>query len=300
MKVIYNSRDIYDQVDIRIADMTLNSGAKLDSITVEFNNSDNEWSSWNPRKNDTLEIRQDGLSSGRMYIDTIKQKESVIVLKALPIKKSSKEKHTKSWEHISLIELLKEFSQKHKLTLKTYNITNYRYERVNQINQSDFIFLHQRCALEGYVFKIQNNSLIVFDEKALEQQSRIEITKDEIIGDFDYKVNDAYKGVRIKYRDIDYTYYSPEEIEGPIYTITDLLVSNYEEAQRFTKNILRNTNKYQSTLAISTKLRSDISAGSVVSFRGTGLADGDYYIFQSINRITSNRNEFALRKVLRW
>jgi len=138
MNLIYEGIDITNNVDIKNANIIESSGSYFDNVIVNLNNSINEWSGWKPKKTDRLELKHKGFSSGTMYIDEILQKRAAITLKAIPLKQRKKQNNSKIWEDISLLELLNEFAQKHALTLKTYNVINYLYSKVNQIEQSDF------------------------------------------------------------------------------------------------------------------------------------------------------------------
>lgn len=300
MQVIYNGIDIVNDVDIRAADLTMNSGKVFDSLTIQFNDTDNDWSMWKPKINDTIVIKESNVSSGVMYIDTIDQSESTVVIKALPVKKSAKEKHTKSWENVTLFELLNECATIHGLSLKTYDIENYRYSRVNQVNESDFAFLDHRCVLEGYTMKVHDNALVVYDEKVIEKQEGILLSKDELISNFTYRTNAKYKGILFRYGDIEYTFNAPGDVEGSMLIVNDIRVDSIAEAQRFSKDLLINANKYHETLGFETKLRYDMAAGSNINFNGAGLIDGMYYVCQSVFRFLDDVLEIRSRRLLSW
>lgn len=300
MNFIYEGKDITNYIDIKKADIIENSGIMFDNLLAYVNNSANEWSQWKPKKNDRLEFKNNGFTSGNMYIDEIEQQRALITLKALPIKQKDKQTNTKIWEEIRLIELLNEFASKHGLTLKTYNLENYKYFKVNQINLTDFSFLYSRCALEGYILKISNGEMIVYNEKYTESQSSgVSIDASEVDGDFIYKdkSDEIYGRCNIISGNINYTFTAPKTY-GPTLNIRGILVNDLAEAERFSRNLLRNKNKFEKILRLSIKLNTCITAGNTVEIKNFGLPDGNYYIYQAIHKLTENTTKLKLRKVL--
>jgi hypothetical protein len=294
VQLIYEGKDITHDVEIRTANLIDCAGEKFDSILLELNNPTNEWSGWKPQKHQSIELKEGNFPSGKMFTYIVRQQSGLIVLKAIPTKKVSKERHTKSWENVTLFELLKEFSSKHGLGLKTYNIQDYIYKRVNQIDEADFKFLNKRCMLEGYVLKISDGHLIVFNETHMESQSGITINAVDVLGDFKFYAQDVYGSVRMISGSIDFIF---TLADGPVLTVEDIEVNSIGEAERFSKNILRSTNKYESTLVFDTQLNTAIAAGSTVNIQGLGLSDGKYYIYQVMDQFANNRTTFYLRRL---
>ncbi len=297
MEFFYEGKDISNDVSIRTAELTDTSGERLDSVTLEINNPINEWSKWHPNKYDTMYVKEGAFSSGKMIVDTIKQRDGYIILKGLPIKKISKEKHTKSWEDVTLMELLSEFSSKYGLSLKTYGVQNFTYKRVNQINVPDFVFLNERCAIEGYVLKISDGALIIFDEKVMESSTGIIIDSNQIVGNFKYSENEVYGSVKVKYGSIEGIY---KAIEGPELVVDHIEVNSIGEAQRFAKNILRNTNKYENTISFDTKLNTHVAAGSTITVNGLGMGDSKYYVYTAIYQFEKDITRFCVRQIPSW
>lgn len=297
MKIIYEQKDIVDQIDIKELNIMDAVGISLDSIELILNNTINEWSGWKPAKKHSLNIMYEGFKSGIHYIDDIVQNKSKIVLKALPIHPELKQPNTKAWNDIRLLELLGEFATKYGLSLKTYEIENQHYKRVEQVAISDVKFLLERCMLEGYILKITDGNLVVFNEKIFESKGPISIRYDESISDFKYhdKSTDIYGGATLKWGDIDYSCKS--SCDGSMLDINSIQVSSIGEAERFSKNILRNYNKYEKTLVIYKSLDMGKAAGNVVNVEGFGLCDGLYFIYQVTHKLSNNSSVLRLRKI---
>lgn len=292
MKCIYEGKDITNDISIRSAKVIDRAGEKLDCIELEVNDHESEWSAWKPDKNHQVSIEEGGFSSGVMYVHSIKQLKDAIKMICLPIKDEDKEKYTKSWEDVTLMELLNEIANKHSLKLKTYNLVNHRYKFVNQIEQSDFIFLHKRCVLEGYVMKITDNCLVVYDELWMETQEPIIIQRDEVIGNFDYKTyaTQVYGSAKLG----DYIFDDPNH-RGPT-LLVDAVASSIGEAERFTKNSLRAINKYENKMQFSIKFNPGIAAGCMIETKGFGIADNLYYAYVVEQSPTTDQTVLTLRK----
>lgn len=300
MHIVYDGVDITEAVSLQKAVIMDRVCGKLDCIEILANNPVNEWSGWNPKKEDRIVLKQDGFTSGEMYVYSVKQHLGGINFVAVPIKQISKEPHTQSWENVTLFELLGEFARRHSLELKTYNVTNHRYHRINQIGQADFSFLNQRCVLEGYGLKITDHNLVIFDERFMENQSPVIVHKTDCLGDFNFhdKAHNVYGSCMIQ-GTYFYTFHDPNT-KGPVLVLDSIQASSIGEAERFAKNSLRNFNKYEYTLQISTKLNLGLAAGIPVQLQGFGLADHIYFIDELQHSLLEDRTSLGLRKIVRW
>ncbi|MGF7431098.1 hypothetical protein PQV03_10075 [Thermoanaerobacterium thermosaccharolyticum] len=305
MNIIYEGVDITDSIDIRKADIYDNAGGIADSVYLIFSDIEGSWSKWKPQKGDKIEVRQDGFSSGIMYIDQIEQKRGYFILKALSIPLNAKTQNTKSWENIRFLSLAKEMADKYSFELQTYNIQNWHYDRLDQVEQTDFDFLAYRCMLEGYMLKICNQSLIIYDEKYMEQQDSVKVINiEDIDGDYLFKIksNDLYSSCNIQYNGpngLIKSVFKPSNAPiGPEKKIQNIYLFNQGEADRYAKNILRNFNKYENTGRIQTKLDTCIAAGNSVNINGINISNGKYFISQAVYKLLEEKMQLTLRKPL--
>jgi hypothetical protein len=296
MKLIYEGKDITNEVEINEAQFLDCAGGKFDRIKIVFNNPSNDWSLWKPQKYHAIELINESVSSGKMFVAVVKQQGNAIILKAVPIKKMTKEKRTKSWENVTLQEILNEFAMRHGLNLKTYGTENFLYNRINQVNEADFEFLKKRCMIEGYSLKISNGNLIVFNEEEMERQQSITVTEQDIIGNFSYKTKEIYGAVKLVHGNIE-NFYPKQVQEGAVLMVDDLEVNSIGEAQRFGKNILNQHNKFEHTIGFDTRLNTNVAAGSMIVLKGLGLSDGKYFIYEKIDSYTEDKSSFCLRRI---
>jgi len=299
MQLIYEGKDITGVVDIQSADIVGNAGGNSDSLDIRFNDTKGIWSRWKPQKNHTLQFTSNGLTSGLMYVDEIKQQRGIFTIRALSIPQKAKTENTKAWENVRFLEFAQEMATKNGFTLKTYGIENNLYKRIDQYEKADFEFLDSRCKLEGCILKLFNKNAIIYKEKYMEDQAYVKtIYIDQFDGPFEFtsKSTGIYGSSRLSYNDIKYEY-NPGLL-GPMLKITDVTVDNLAEAERYTKNLLRLENKTENTGYFTINIDVSISAGSTINVSGVGMADGRYIITQSVHKIVSKKTFLRVRKPL--
>ncbi|EGW39158.1 phage late control D family protein [Desulfosporosinus sp. OT] len=300
MQFIYEGKDITHAVEIRKAELTDNAGGELDNLELHFNDPKGLWSQWNPEKNHSVQVKDSGFDSGKMYVDEISQKRGLIILKALPIRQEAKTENTKTWENVRLLGVSQEFATKHELSLETYGTQDYLYTRLDQVERADFDFLAWRCSLEGYALKISNGKLIIYDEQYIETQSPIKLlTPDLMDGDFCYKnkSNQVFGACSISNSNKEIQFESKAEAYGPTLKFNNFTLNSISEAKRFSIGLLRSRNKFEQTFAGTIQLDPALAAGNTVSLQNFGIADGKYFIYQVTQKFVNKKSFLRLRKL---
>lgn len=299
MQLIYEGKDITGIVEIRKADLIDNAG-NPDGIELILNDPKGLWSQWKPEKNHTIEVKESGFDGGVMYSDVISQQRGLIIIKALSIKQEAKTPNIRSWDNVRFIGLAQEIAAKHGLTLQVYGVNDQLYSRVDQYEQTDFEFLSRRCLLESCSLKITDNKLIIFDEPFMEAQPQIKtLTPDDMDGDFLFKnkSNQIYGSCKVSYKDIKYEFKAPKTY-GPVLKDFDIVLGSLGEAERFSKGLLRSTNKLETNFSGVVRLDPGIASGNVLALKDFGLADGNYFAHQIIHKLVEKRTVAKLRKPL--
>ncbi len=301
MKLTFEGKDITDYIDFSKAEFIDNSGNMIDSLELIFNDTNGVWSNWKPSKNDKLTISQDGLSTGVMYIDEIGQQRGTFIIRALSIPQQAKNSNTQSWESIRFLEFATEIATRYGFTIETYGIENYLYERVDQYEECDFAFLAWRCLLEGYVLKVTDNKVIIYDEAYIESQSATEVGVNAFDGNYSFlsKSNEIFNSCELIYGSLKAKYSPTNSLNGPILKYSNIYFSSLAEGNRFAQNILRSKNKYENSGRFDLKLNTGLAAGSNLSITGVGIFDGKYICEQTKHNFVDNgRTKFKVRKVL--
>lgn len=304
MNVIYQGTDISNSINIIKADIYDNASGVVDSLELIASDIEKLWSKWKPQKNNTIIINQRSFSSGTMFVDQIEQSSGKFIIKAISIPLDSKTLNSRYWENVRFLELAKDIASKYGFTVSTYGITNWLYENVAQLEQADFDFLYYRCLLEGYCLKITDKNVVIYDERYLEQQASVkDIYLDDIGTDYEMKAVSIglYNSCEVQFimgDDIIKSIYKPQNAPvGPIIK-KSIYLSNQAEAERFSRGLLRYSNKLESFGRIQIEQDTGLAAGCNVTLVDMGLLDGKVFIYQVIHKLVKNKTVLRLRKPL--
>lgn len=297
-QVFYESKDISGEVEVSDLVVEDSCGDQADGINAKFANSENQWSGWNPQKEDTLSIIHGGYRSGTMWIDRIRQETGALSLGAVSIPPGGKTKRSKAWEKVTLITIAAEKAAFYGLTANFIGVPAHPYARVDQVGRGDFGFLQDRARLEGCSIKIQDKRLYLFSDWDMERKAPAKtIDADDFLEEprFDDSAGQTYSGCVVSWQSFAASF-SDSEAVGPILNVGDVPVFSAGEAGRFCKNLLRSYNKKGYIGEISIPLDITISAGNVVGISGTGLSDGNYYIDTAQHSFAEEVSRLSMHK----
>lgn len=305
MELVYNNIDITKDISILNATILDNSGGKADSVDLTFSDTKKLWRKWGVQKGDTLILSKDGFSSGLMYVDDFNMSRGKFTIRGISVPLKSKSNISKSWENIRFKELASQLASELGLTLETYGIIDYTYDRLDMINKTNLQYLNDICILEGYSLKITNNKAIIYDENLFEQSTTVDdITEDRIIGDYSFNTisNSLYSSCTVECfsSNNNLIRYKFSPANAPIGSDLKvaLRVVNQGEAERYARGLLRNSNKNETTGSFFIKLNTNIAATNTVNLNGFGVFDGKYFIDSIKHKLTNGKSHLKVRKVL--
>lgn len=305
LNIIYNGIDITNSVEPLKINLIDNAGGVPDSIECIFSDIDGLWSKWQPLKNDTFEIKQEGYSTGTMYIDELIQRDGIFQLKALSIPQHSKTARSQGWENVRFLEFVTEIAGRYGFLVQTYGIENHLYRRVDQIEEADFSFLAYRCMLEGYALKINNKNIVIYSEHFQEQQSVDAINsvvyKSDILNDFEFKNKSTNIFQKCLVKSIGLNEFQGKYEDKNIYGATltkQIYCSGQGEANRFAKGYLRAANKGMITGTFTIKLNTNYAAATNIEVKEIGMFEGKYFIDRLVHDLINDRTNLSLRKQL--
>lgn len=278
-----------------------NMGGKCDSVAVTFADIKHECREWKFKKNDVIEIVEYPFSTGKMFVDGYSCSNGYYTIKALSIKKKFKSKKSKVWENVRFLDLAKDLVRDSGLDLEFYGIENYFYTRVDQIEVNDIEFLNYRCKLEGYNLKITDCKAVIVSEDYLEKQTPIlTISPSDFKGEYEFKCtsNNIFGGCELSSFSNNFikgSYIKNSTLE--ILKIKDIVVYSTDEANRFSKNILRSYNKKETTGYFSIEKNNNIAAGNTIEINALALFNGKY-IIENLYSTSNGKSKLKVRKVL--
>lgn len=301
MYLIYEGVDISNDVELHKADLIDNAGHELDSLEIWFDDPKKLWSKWKPEKNHKVQVIQDGLKSGIMYIDELEEQKGMFIIRALSIPQEAKNQHSQAWEKVRFLEFATQLATRYGFKFQAYGIENFLYDRVDQYEQADFSFLLWRSLLEGYLLKITSNTVNIYSEAYMESLTSIK-TIDIIRFDGNYKflskATNIYNSCKISNNGIISEFRPANAPSGPILKFKDIYPGSQFEADRYSKNLLRLKNKYENTGKFTIKLDTTLAATSNINISGVGIADGKYFCEQVMHRFIDGKTSIKCRKPL--
>ncbi|SHG90512.1 phage late control D family protein [Tepidibacter thalassicus] len=221
-----------------------------------------------------------------------------------------KQKKTKAWENIFLKAIAEEIASKNGMKCMFESAYNPYYDRREQVQQSDIVFLKTLCKNAGISLKVTAKTIVLFDAATYEKKDTIRKIKrgesDVKSYRFSTNFNDtAYDKCHVSYtnpktgKTIEYTY-QPRNApgSGQVLEINEK-VNDKEEARKLAMKRLREKNKKEFTAEFTLVGDLDLVAGVTVDVGGYGAFDGKYIIESATHNLTGGYTvNIKLRRVL--
>lgn len=304
MKLMYEGKDITNDIEVLLARVYDRHGGVADSIELLLSDKDKLWQHWNPNFNDQIEIIQDGFKSGVMFVDEAICSNGKYQINAKSLPANHKTNNYKFWETISFKELAQSLASELSLSVEFYNINDFTYKRLDMINKTNIQFLNEMCILEGYSLKISDRKIIIYSESNLENYAAVKsIRNDDFVGEpiFRKSINGSYRKCIVKSysksNELIISEFEDTKIFGSTYTFYKT-VNSKAEADRYCKNILRFFNKNIYTGCFSTRLDTSLAAGNVININKFYNFSGKYFITEIEHNLSKKLSVFKVRKVL--
>ena len=297
MKIIYEGVDIYPSVSVNQCIYDSYGEQQGDVLKIAFNDTNDIWDSWNPAKNDKISVSLGACNTGDMNIISIKPENGLMCLRASSIPGSYNKKNNKSWKCVRFKQLCNEIASRHGLSCDFYGVTDYVYEYVNQQNKEDFIFLEERCVLEGCAFLVYNNRLIIYSESHIETAGATETLHigNDVRFDYEDRSKDVYGVCNAKNGSITGTYTSGVN-DRVLEKILTGKISSQAEADRFAMNLLRFENKNMTSgMCCSDKYLPGYAAGSLINLEAAGVVSWNGAVL-----MTHVRHDFVKATTKLW
>jgi phage protein D len=305
MQIIYKGKDIYPSISVTACEHTMYAESQADSLVLRFNDTSRQWDGWKVEQEETIEIIEGAARTGKMFIYDVTPANGVYTLKAFSIPPTSKNRTSKSWEKVHFKQLCKEVAERHGLSYEEHGVTDQVYEYVVQNNLPDFVFLDQRCKLEGCAFLVFDGKLVVYSEAALEATSPQMLLTLDTEADFNYSDNTAksYKSAEVVNGSRTGTHAAATESGSRVlHKNISIPMTNQAEANRFAKNLLRLENKNQRAGVISWDIQRELAPGSVLQLKTQGAKswDGSAFIYKIRHDYIAERSKIFVRKPLKY
>lgn len=305
MQIIYKGKDIYPDISIKACEHDMHAESQADSLVLRFNDTSHQWDGWSVEQESTIEVIEGAARTGKMFIYDVTPQNGTYTLKAFSIPPTSKNRTSKSWQKVYFRQLCKEIAERHGLDYEEHGVKDQLYSYVVQNNLPDFVFLEQRCKLEGCSFLVFDGKLVVYNEAELEDTSPQMLLELNTDANFTYSDNTAksYKEAEIV-NGTRVGHYKAETESGSrvLHKNINIPMNSEAEANRFAKNLLRLENKNQQTGTIIWDIQRELAPGSMLQLKTYGVKSWDGYAF--ISRLRHDylalKSKIFIRKPLKY
>ena len=281
-------------------------------------------SDWFPKRGETLEIelirefwqgdeQVETLPLGVFEIDEITNSypPNVAKIKANSCPQNSELRQvdaSKSWENVKLSQIAQDIA-----TVAGYELffdasDDPDIKRAEQSEHSRLAFLEKLCKDNGLALKFADGKLIIFDEEQYEQQEPISTLDYDlsIIEKFNAMatLTEIYKACEVNYKHgqkdekFSAKFEDPNKEGGKTLKINQK-VENQAEAEKLARKKLREKNKDEIKINLTTVGRFCYLSGQVIELKGHGFYDGRYLIERARHKVGSSYTcDLELRKCL--
>lgn len=252
-----------------------NAESKADTLTILIQDADKKMSSLMFRQNDVIRIDNGTITTGDMFIHKCNPSGNYYEIKAMSIPVSGTVKKSMSWQHVRLLQILKQKADEMGLTLSCYDVDNVAYEFVPQENETDMHFVLKLCERESLQAIVFDRRLIVYNEYEIESKepggSIILYDTDEYTySDESYNM---FKSCVIAGGGYSASFSDVDAKTSNVLSKIETYVESDSQSLRFAKGYLRAANKNAKHGTFVMPIDKRFSAGSVCYLNKSGVND---------------------------
>lgn len=299
MKLLINGVNIIDNVNLLEAVYEDYATASSSRLYLKFDDADNLWQNWQLKRNDEILIAEGQCNTGFLYIHKTALSRGIcnLFLKSIPNITPNIQHST--FENVKLSKFVKEAAKEFGFDFNLKNMTDHLYKTISINNNSYFNKLKELCALEGIGIVFYNKTIILFDENKIEN---IDSTGDLIVeNDDDFSISDnsqmLYGKCIIQNAELTGKFNANNGSSDVLFYEKNTPASSVGEANRFAKGILRAANKTAKVGTVTTELKTEFAAGSVVNLinNKAQIYNDKVYIYKCRHDFIRNKSKIFFR-----
>ncbi len=260
MQLIYEGTDITDYIVIRKCIHTDVSGGRCDCLDIELENAE-RWLRWGPKQDDTLEVKVNGYTTGKMYLNTVLPEDDHFRIIATSLKSAAKRKAWQSFSNAKIKDIFSACSAQCGMEWRAYGIDeNAVYPYIERKNEGCAAFLDRITHLEGATLKCvcgRFAGIGIEYAQGLNAVHRIQIGENQRGTEYSRRDALKYSAITIKtpYAEATAIDESAHWQERQVYT--ELPAGGNVQAGRWARGLLLTNNRTAERFT----LRSDFNAG---------------------------------------
>ena len=303
MQLFFEGTDIYQKVSVNTCIYDSYGEQQADTLRVVFNDGNDVWDSWKPAKGNKISVILGACDTGEMNITSVRPENGKMCIRASSVPQDHNNKSSKSWQDVHFKQLCEEIAGRHGMECRFYGAADQVYEYVDQQNKEDFVFLSERCVLEGCSFVVYDKKMIIYSEQSIESAGADVTLRIRNDNHFEYKdeSDDIYSTCILKNGKLSGRYTAQGAPEKILTKVISIKMSSQGEADRYAKNMLRYENKKMSSGVVDyDKFLGAYAAGSVVNLETEGVSSWNVPVFLTHVRqdLVRARTKLFFRKIL--
>jgi len=304
---------------------TDNAGGEADTAEIEVRDESHRFiGDWLPKRGITVTImlwRENWTGDGQIEtwnlgsfeLDEIQNNYppnvARIKLNSIPQNSGLRQKdESRAWENVNLSQIANDVASKAGVQLFYETLEDPTIKRAEQSEISALAFLEKLCSDNGLALKFADGKLIIFDEAKMEAQepiSRLDYDL-SIIKRFSATatLQEIYKSCEVVYKHgqkdekISAKFEDSSKENGKVLKINQK-VESQAEAEKLAKKKLRDKNKKEIQIRLTTLGKFEYQAGNVIELVNHGFYSGRYLIEKAHHRVGDGYTvDLELRKCL--
>ena len=304
---------------------TDNSGGEADTAEIEVEDSSHKFiGDWLPQRGLSVSIilwrenwqgddQIETFPLGSFELDEITNSyppsTARIKLNSIPQNSGLRQKdESKAWENVKLSQIANDVAAKAGVKLFYETAEDPTIKRAEQSEVSALAFLEKLCSDNGLALKVSDGQLIIFDEAKLEQQEPVARLTYDLSTILRFQatatLQEIYKKCEVVYKHgqkdekIVGSFDDSNKEDGKTLRINQR-VETQAEAEKLAKKKLRDKNKKEVQVRLTTLGRFELTAGNVIELVNHGNFSGRYLIERSTHKVGDGYTvDLELRKCL--
>lgn len=173
MRLLYEGKDITDEVVVDRCVVDVRESGRLPALTVTFDDADGDWGGWNPKPGDSIEATCDGAcGSGKMFVSEARPMRGKMMLKAIPVKHPQTAK-TQMWRNSTMLKAVNQMASQLSLGVSVHGASDISFKYLVQDGRRNLAAMSECCALLGCMLDVFDGTAHVSSIKWAMSQSPV-------------------------------------------------------------------------------------------------------------------------------
>lgn len=154
MRLLYEGKDITDDVVVDSCVVDVRESGRLPVLKVTFDDADGDWGGWRPKAGDYIEATSDeACGSGKMYVSDANHTRGKMVITAVPVKQPSMAK-VQRWRKSSMLKAVNQMASQLGLGVEVHGAKDISFDYLQQTGARNLACMAECCALLGCMLDV--------------------------------------------------------------------------------------------------------------------------------------------------